>query len=295
MGEHTTPQLEDGYTRISNELLEAICQYDFTGLQMRVLMLFIRASYGYRKKEAAFSLEYIQKKLRIPKRSAQRALKSLIDADVLQIVQEASKSTPRIIILNKKYHKWKILGDPDVTPKSQSGDTQVTRNRVTQMARLGDPDVTPRGDRDVTHKRKAKENINKGCQARARACGEEVSGPRPASGERVSGPCPIPTLESISGYCQSAGLCFVDARRFFEYYSSPRRNWTTTDGKVIEDWKGLLRKWDKQDREKAAKEAERPTRQKARSTGFTNFEQREYDFDELERQLLGSQEIKQEV
>lgn len=295
MNKQANPQLEDGYTRISNELLEAICASDLTGLQMRILMLFIRSSYGYGKREAAFSLEYIQEKLQIPKRSAQRSLKSLTDANILQVIQEASRSTPRIMVLNKKYNEWDISGDQYVTPKSESGDTQVTKNRVTQMTRSGDRDVTQRGDLAVTHKRKTKENINKGCQTRARAREERVSGPCLASGERVSGPCPIPTLESISGYCQSEGLRFVDARRFFEHYE--RTKWTTKDGRLVEDWKGLLRKWDKQDREKAAREAAggQPECRKVKSTGFSNFEQRDYDFDELERQLLGSQEIKQEV
>lgn len=295
MNGQANPQLEGGYTRISNELLEAICKYDFSGLQMRILMLFIRSSYGYGKREAAFSLEYIQEKLQIPKRSAQRSLKSLTDANILQVIQEASKSTPRIMRLNKRYPEWKISGDRDVTPKSESGDTQVTQNRVTQMTRSGDRDVTPRGDLAVTHKRKTKENINKGYQTRARVCEERVSGPCLASGERVSGPCPAPTLESISGYCQSEGLRFVDARRFFEHYE--RTKWTTKDGRPVEDWKGLLRKWDKQDREKAAREAAggQPECRKVKSTGFSNFEQRDYDFDELERKLLESQETGQEV
>lgn len=36
-------------------------------------------------------------------------------------------------------------------------------------------------------------------------------------------------------------------------------------------------------------------REKKTGTGFSNFEQRDYDFDELEKQLLVSQEIRQEV
>lgn len=295
MNRQANPQLEDGYTRISNELLEAICASDLTGLQMRVLMLFIRVSYGYGKRQAAFPLEYIQEKLKIPKRSAQRSLKSLVDANILRIVQESSKSAPRIMELNKKYLEWGGSGDWDVTLKQESGDTQVTPNRVTQMTRSGDPDVTLRGDREVTHKRKAKENINKDCQTRARACGEGEIGSRPASGERVSGPCLVPTLEDISGYCQRAGLCCVDAVRFFKHYESAK--WQTADGRPVENWKGLLRKWDKQDREQAARDAEsgRPVRRSVKPTGFSNFEQRDYDFDELEKQLLCSQETGQEM
>ena len=37
------------------------------------------------------------------------------------------------------------------------------------------------------------------------------------------------------------------------------------------------------------KAARRAPASQARSTGFTNFQQRDYDFDELEKQLLESQ------
>lgn len=52
--------------------------------------------------------------------------------------------------------------------------------------------------------------------------------------------------------------------------------------KRITDWKGKLRDWDRQDRKKAGAV-------RARATGFSNFEQRDYDMGELERQLLESQ------
>lgn len=87
-----------------------------------------------------------------------------------------------------------------------------------------------------------------------------------------------PTLENVSGYCQENGLV-VDAEHFFDYYSS--RGWMVGKTK-IRDWKGKLRDWDRQDRKKA-EEAKKP---KVRPTGFSNFEQREYDFDKLEKALL---------
>lgn len=43
------------------------------------------------------------------------------------------------------------------------------------------------------------------------------------------------------------------------------------------------------DQEHQKKAARRAPASQARSTGFTNFQQRDYDFDELEKQLLESQ------
>ncbi len=86
-----------------------------------------------------------------------------------------------------------------------------------------------------------------------------------------------PTLEDVNRYCRENGLV-VDAERFFDHYSS--RNWMSGRNR-ISDWKGKLRDWDRQDRKKD---------RELRATGFSNFEQREYDMHELERQLLQSQE-----
>ena len=41
---------DDGYTRIANTLLEAICRVDLTARQMRVFMAIVRKTYGYQKK-----------------------------------------------------------------------------------------------------------------------------------------------------------------------------------------------------------------------------------------------------
>ena len=41
---------DEGYTRIANTLLEAICRLEVTARQMRVLMTIIRKTYGYQKK-----------------------------------------------------------------------------------------------------------------------------------------------------------------------------------------------------------------------------------------------------
>ena len=94
------------------------------------------------------------------------------------------------------------------------------------------------------------------------------------------GSLPPPTLENVIGYCRENGLV-VDAERLFAHYSS--RNWMSGKSR-IEDWKGKLRDWDRQDRKKGRRPGAQPT-------GFSNFPEREYDMGELERQLLESQEM----
>jgi phage replication O-like protein O len=53
------PQVEDGFTRIANELLDAILFAKLTTREMSVLMAIIRKTYGYNKKEDDISASQI--------------------------------------------------------------------------------------------------------------------------------------------------------------------------------------------------------------------------------------------
>lgn len=68
----------------------------------------------------------------------------------------------------------------------------------------------------------------------------------------------------------------------FEYADRILMNWRENKVHTIEDVKTL-------DQAHQKKSVQRRPASPARSTGFTNFEQRDYDFDELEKQLLQSQ------
>lgn len=51
-----SPQLEDGYTRIANELLEATARFPFNGSQLRMVLFLWRKTYGFQKKEDRISI-----------------------------------------------------------------------------------------------------------------------------------------------------------------------------------------------------------------------------------------------
>ena len=134
MSRQENPQLEDGYTRISNELLEAICRSDFNGSQMRILMLFIRTSYGYGKRQAAFPIEYIQQQTGLSERNARRAVNNLIDGNVLAVKEEATRGKARILQLNKKYSSWKAFLPDRIDRKELSAKNENGRTKMTEWA-----------------------------------------------------------------------------------------------------------------------------------------------------------------
>ncbi len=80
-----------------------------------------------------------------------------------------------------------------------------------------------------------------------------------------------PTIEEVKAYCIEKSY-EVDAERFVNFYEA--KGWMIGKNKM-KDWKAAVRCWKKQDEKKQSK----PSKQH-------NFEQRNYDMEDLTRQLL---------
>ena len=98
------PQLDDGHTRIANELLEAIISFPFTGRQTKIVMAIIRKTYGYQKKSDKLAQSVISTMTGIAKPHVSTTLKELAAMGVVTI---NSESFAHIITLNKRYKEWK--------------------------------------------------------------------------------------------------------------------------------------------------------------------------------------------
>lgn len=87
-----------------------------------------------------------------------------------------------------------------------------------------------------------------------------------------------PTVLEVVNYCveRKNGL---DAEAFVDFYTA--NGWVQGQGKPIKDWKACVRTWEQREKKK-----ESP--QPSKKNGFNNFDQRKYDYDELERQLLNT-------
>ena len=80
------PQLENGYTRIANELLEATAKFPFNGSQLRMILFLWRKTYGFHKKIDAISLSQWSIGTNLSQRTICRELKNLKKMNV--IIQE---------------------------------------------------------------------------------------------------------------------------------------------------------------------------------------------------------------
>jgi len=71
-------QLENGYTRIANEILDELCKIKLTSYQTRMLLYIFRKTYGYNKKEDWISVSQIAEATGIRQTHISRAKKELL-------------------------------------------------------------------------------------------------------------------------------------------------------------------------------------------------------------------------
>ena len=73
-----SPQKENGYTPIANEILEELVKIDLLGAEFRVLFFIIRKTYGYHKKQDRISFTQFEKCTGISRPTINKTLKNLM-------------------------------------------------------------------------------------------------------------------------------------------------------------------------------------------------------------------------
>jgi phage replication O-like protein O len=101
-----TENSETGFTKISNDLLEAIMQHKFSGLKLSVVLAVIRMTYGYQKTKSDLSVSFLTRMVDGSYNKVAEAVKCLIQDSVLTEHTPPGHSKKRVIGINKKYDKW---------------------------------------------------------------------------------------------------------------------------------------------------------------------------------------------
>lgn len=96
------PQLEDGHTRIANEILEALSKTNLSSYQSRLLFAIIRKTYGHGKKLDWIAVSQLVKMTGIKKSHVSRAKTQLIERKIVTSIGNK-------IGFNKCYSQWAEL------------------------------------------------------------------------------------------------------------------------------------------------------------------------------------------
>jgi phage replication O-like protein O len=114
------PQLENGHTRIANELLEALCRTNLWPYESRVLIALIRFTYGWNKKNDWITLKQFSNLTGLDRRNVHRALKRLISKRIISAKRKGRRAL--IYGLQKDWEKWVLSSGPMSTAVVRSND-----------------------------------------------------------------------------------------------------------------------------------------------------------------------------
>jgi len=97
-------QTENGFTRIANELLDAILIADLTKIELKIVLCVIRYTYGFKRKEWQLSIRFIQDKTCVDFSDINKCIKRLEGRNIL--LSSGKDYKGRNITLNKDYESW---------------------------------------------------------------------------------------------------------------------------------------------------------------------------------------------
>ena len=114
-----SPQLENGYTKIVNELMDALIKYRIPGEQMQCLLFIIRKTYGWNKKEDDISLSQFVDATGINKPCVVRAINGLKEKKIIAVIKKDNRTTTTYRF-NKFYKTWKALSKKIIVIKKDN-------------------------------------------------------------------------------------------------------------------------------------------------------------------------------
>jgi len=160
-----SPQTEDGFTRIANELLDALICADLTKRQLRVALAIVRQTYGFNRKSDDISGSRLAA---ITGMARQHCNAALIDLDRLRVIVRESGRWGTSVSVQKDYEQWQcmILNSADTKSVSTCNQNGVTDEAevTTKQCQVDTDSVSDRhqngvvSDTDSVHTIDSKDN-----------------------------------------------------------------------------------------------------------------------------------------
>jgi len=207
------PQTENGYTKISNELLEAIIRSGLNGTEIAIIFHIIRKTYGFSKLEDEISLSQFCESIPVSRMSIITALKNLQLVKIIRLVKKGlSVKMSNRYAINKNYEEWQL----------------VKKTRLVKISSKTSKDFYNKLVKKTLH---TKENIQKKYT-------KEIYIEKKENFK-------IPKIEEIKSYCLERKNN-INPVTFFNYYES--KGWMIGKNKM-KNWKACIHTWEEKHKE----------------------------------------------
>ena len=122
-----SPQLENGYTKIANEILEHLIWPGLNGSELKLVLFIIRKTYGFNKKRDKISLSQFCKGLNTKRPNICRTIKSVVAKRLLSKDKNGYN-------FNKNWEEWvvakRLHSSQTATGGSSQKDNRVVAKRL---------------------------------------------------------------------------------------------------------------------------------------------------------------------
>ncbi len=247
-----TAQLEDGYAKVANGLMDAYYREPMFPAYVRLHWLVIRLTYGYNRKEAVIKLGEIAEACNIRKRHVVREFKKLLSAGAVKAMKKKEHGCYEVW-LNKNEEEFvkparrqdldKIEIEHEVTTQMgdgryHPGGCQLPPNGVGVTTQVGDYTF-------IKNKLKTKDSIQNSSGDITQLGGNGGAGGEGATNNSFlfSNPQPIPQdlslTEGMREYARSKGMDDVDLDFEFEKFVQ----YNVGKGDRRRDWVAVWRYW----------------------------------------------------
>lgn len=129
-----SPQKENGYTPIANEIMEALAKIRIPGEARQVLDIILRMTYGYHKKLSVISTLKFMQLTGLSRSCVYKVRRKLKEINLITISKKGD-SQLLTYSFQKDYHKWILSPKKDTI--SKKGDTYLQK-RTKTISKKGD-------------------------------------------------------------------------------------------------------------------------------------------------------------
>lgn len=123
------PQCEDGYTKIANELLEAMSKFRIPGEACQLLLFILRKTYGFNKKHDGIATSQIMIGTGLSRQGVERARRTLKAMNLISTVKNRGTNYLTYSI-NKLYKTWVPTFKKQGTVKNRGKVPPITGKKV---------------------------------------------------------------------------------------------------------------------------------------------------------------------
>jgi phage replication O-like protein O len=119
-------QLEHGFTKIANELLERLALTKLSPTQFKIIISIWRYTYGFHRKDHEMSLTFLSAATNAHKQQVKQELDKLIERKIIVVTKDSTYSKSRKITFNKNYDSWIDIQSAKTLTVSEITDTTVS-------------------------------------------------------------------------------------------------------------------------------------------------------------------------